>query len=311
MNRLDRITAILIQLQSRKVVKAQDIADRFDISLRTVYRDVRSLEEAGIPIIGEAGVGYSIMDGYKLPPVMFTQQEATALLTAEKLVNKLTDKATAEEYKNAMYKIRAVLRGQEKGMLEDIENVIQVYKHNLLGSPGYMYEILKSISDKKAVLIQYYANYTEQLSERMVEPVGLYYIGHHWHLVGWCRLRNDYRDFRLDRIQNLKNTDIAFTQKKMTLKDYMDDYLNRNKLNEVVVIFNKRTAQMITEQKFYHGFSNEQVQGDKVRMTFLAGSLYYFATWLVSFGKEVTVVSPLALKEHIAELVEELRVHYS
>ena len=89
MNRLDRISAILIQLQSRRVVKAADIADRFNISLRTVYRDIRSLEEAGIPLIGEAGVGYSLADGYRLPPVMFTREEATAFLTAEKFIEKL------------------------------------------------------------------------------------------------------------------------------------------------------------------------------------------------------------------------------
>jgi predicted DNA-binding transcriptional regulator YafY len=86
MNRIDRISAILIQLQTRRVVKASDIAERFNISLRTVYRDVRSLEEAGVPIIGEAGVGYSLVDGYRLPPIMFTREEATAFLTAEKFV---------------------------------------------------------------------------------------------------------------------------------------------------------------------------------------------------------------------------------
>ena len=91
MNRFDRITAILIQLQSKKVVRAQDLADRFDISLRTVYRDIRTLEEAGVPLYGEAGVGYSIVDGYRLPPVMFTQEEAMAFITAEKLMEKFTD----------------------------------------------------------------------------------------------------------------------------------------------------------------------------------------------------------------------------
>src|SRR5664279_5689637 len=98
MNRIDRVTAILIQLQSKRVVKAQEIADRFNISLRTVYRDVKTLDEAGLPVIGEAGVGYSIMEGYRLPPVMFTREEATAFLTAEKLVEKLTDVSTRKNY---------------------------------------------------------------------------------------------------------------------------------------------------------------------------------------------------------------------
>ena len=110
MNRIDRVTAVLIQLQSKKIVKAQDIAERFSISLRTVYRDINTLQEAGVPIIGEAGLGYSIMDGYRLPPVMFTKEEATAFLTAEKLIEKFTDPSTEVSYKSAMYKVRAVLR---------------------------------------------------------------------------------------------------------------------------------------------------------------------------------------------------------
>src|SRR3569833_107909 len=121
MNRIDRISAILIHLQSRREVKASDIADRFGISLRTVYRDVKTLEEAGIPLIGEAGVGYSIMDGYRLPPVMFTREEATAFLTAEKFVEKLTDAATLANHKSAMYKIRSVLRMAEKDFLDNID----------------------------------------------------------------------------------------------------------------------------------------------------------------------------------------------
>src|SRR3954454_9013917 len=118
MNRIDRVTAILIHLQSKKIVKAQDIAERFNISLRTVYRDIKTLEEAGVPLIGEAGIGYSIMDGYRLPPVMFTKEEATAFLTAEKLMEKLTDPLSEESYKSAMYKVRSVLRVAEKDFLE-------------------------------------------------------------------------------------------------------------------------------------------------------------------------------------------------
>src|ERR1700688_3199942 len=148
MNRIDRVSAILIHLQSRRVVKASDIAERFNISLRTVYRDVKTLEEAGIPIIGEAGVGYSIMEGYRLPPVMFTREEATAFLTAEKFVEKLTDASTMEYHKSAMYKIRAILKTAEKDLLEEIDNNIEVLKNQSqlrVDNKNHIQTLLKSI----------------------------------------------------------------------------------------------------------------------------------------------------------------------
>ena len=156
MNRIDRISAILIQLQSRRVVKASDIAERFNISLRTVYRDVKTLEEAGIPLIGEAGVGYSIMDGYRLPPVMFTREEATAFLTAEKFVEKLTDASTMANHKSAMYKIRAILKTTEKDLLEDMDGNIEVFKRRddvvMMGN-DYIQVILNSIVQKAILLM--------------------------------------------------------------------------------------------------------------------------------------------------------------
>ena len=116
------------------MVKAQEIADRFTISLRTVYRDIKTLEEAGIPIIGEAGIGYSIMEGYRLPPVMFTKEEATAFLTAEKLVEKLTDHSTRETYGAAMFKIKSVLRLTERDHMENMDKYIEVIESPYLSN---------------------------------------------------------------------------------------------------------------------------------------------------------------------------------
>lgn len=178
MNRIDRISAILIQLQSRKIVKAQDIAARFNISLRTVYRDVKTLEEAGIPLIGEAGVGYSLMEGYRLPPVMFTLEEATAFITAEKLVEKLTDSANSGHYQSAMYKVKAVLRSAEKDFITHIDDRIEVLKAK---RPPHLKEevrplqtILKAIADKKILSLNYFAYYKQEYTERFVEPVGIF-----------------------------------------------------------------------------------------------------------------------------------------
>jgi len=109
MNRIDRLTAILIHLQSKKIVRAEEMADRFEISLRTVYRDVRALMEAGVPIGSEAGKGYFIVDGYHLPPVMFSQEEASAILLAGKLVEKMTDESIRKSFESAFNENQSVL----------------------------------------------------------------------------------------------------------------------------------------------------------------------------------------------------------
>src|SRR5678816_2613752 len=120
MNRIDRLAAILIQLQSRPLVKAQDIATKFSISLRTVYRDVKALEESGVPVIGEAGSGYTIMEGYRLPPVMFTQEEASALLLGAKLAEYLSDESIKKHFNAALFKIKAVLRTSDKEHMDQL-----------------------------------------------------------------------------------------------------------------------------------------------------------------------------------------------
>ena len=141
------------------MVKAQQIADKFSISLRTVYRDVHALQEAGVPVIGEAGIGYSLMEGYKLPPVMFNADEASALLTAAKLMQSKTDANSSKHYASALDKIKAVLRLAEKDHIEEIDEHIAVVPH-----PAIMYEtpddlhlqsILKAIANNIVVEIIY------------------------------------------------------------------------------------------------------------------------------------------------------------
>ena len=126
MNRFDRLAAILIQLQAKRVVSGPALAEQFGVSLRTVYRDLRSLETAGVPLRAEHAVGYSLVEGYRLPPVLFTREAATALLTAEKLATHLTDSPTARLTGAAMDKLRAVLRRPDRDHLETLAPHIQV-----------------------------------------------------------------------------------------------------------------------------------------------------------------------------------------
>ena len=117
--RLARLTAILTQLQSKRIVTAKYLAQKHKVSLRTIYRDIRTLEQSGIPIIKEEGIGYTIMEGYQIPPVQFTEAEANALITAERLVVKNRDQSFSEHYSNAITKIKAVLKYSQKGKAID------------------------------------------------------------------------------------------------------------------------------------------------------------------------------------------------
>jgi predicted DNA-binding transcriptional regulator YafY len=305
MNRIDRVSAILIQLQSRRVVKASDIAERFNISLRTVYRDVKALEEAGIPIIGEAGVGYSIMEGYRLPPVMFTREEATAFLTAEKFVEKLTDASTMAHHKSAMYKIRAILKTAEKNLLEDIDSKIEVFKSHpqrQVDNKDHIQTLLTGIAQKNIATIDYFANHSQEHTKRDIEPVGIFFKDHYWHLIAFCHMRDDYRDFRIDRINKLQLTSRVFDSKHPTLKAYIAQTAKEQELDLVVIRVDRPVYPYLEYQKYYSGFVSEKAVGNQIEMTFLTTSLEGFARWVMMFGDQAEIISPDSLKEKVGQI---------
>ncbi len=310
MNRIDRISAILIHLQSRKIVKAQDIADRFEISLRTVYRDIRTLEEAGIPLVGEAGLGYSIMDGYRLPPVMFTTEEATAFLTAEKLVEKLTDQATRDSYRSAMYKIKSVLKSQEKDQLEHLEQHIEVIESPYLPKDkhesSHLQQIMKSISGKHVLQMRYFSNHIQENTEREVEPVGIFFSAGYWYLIGFCRLRQDYRHFRADRIKVMAHSGKQFEQQHPSLKTFLKQTRVEKDLHTVVMHVPKDILKHFGDQKYYNGFVSQKELKHVVEMTFLTASLEGFARWYMMFGDTVEIRTPDSLKARVKDIAEKL-----
>jgi predicted DNA-binding transcriptional regulator YafY len=303
MNRLNRLSAILIQLQSKKIVKAQEIADRFNISLRTVYRDINSLEEGGIPIIGEAGVGYSIMDGYRLPPVMFTKEEATAFLMAEKILDKYTDTYNANMFKSALYKIKAVLRTDEKDFITAIDNNILVlnntHRQDSTNGATSLQKILTAVNEKKVLSISYTSIYANETTQRYIEPVGIFLQNTNWYLIAWCRLRNDYRNFKVDRIKQQQLTDESFEAKHLPLALFLAQTSKEQKLHTVVIRIKKEVAKYIVTEKYYNGFVSEQIDDAHIEMTFLTASLQGIARWFMMFGDQATILQPEALKEQV------------
>lgn len=313
-NRVDRLHAILVHLQSKKRVTAQELADRFELSLRTVYRDVKALEESGIPIIGESGIGYSVMEGYRLPPVMFTQEEASALLLGGKLVSHFTDESVKQHFEAAMFKIKAVLRSADKDYVEELDDKIAIQLTPFPQDDSIqmnMSAMRQAIGARKVVRILYYSSYKEETTEREAEPIGLFYYGQAWHFIGWCRLRNDYRDFRLDRVKKIVLKDEEFDDKAHpSLKEYIEQLKVERELQEVVVSFEKEMARYMQTQKYYHGFVSQQEKDGRIHMRFLTAHIEALCHWLLMYTDSAFIESPLSLHSKMKELVSELQDHY-
>ncbi|MFD2098901.1 helix-turn-helix transcriptional regulator [Flagellimonas iocasae] len=305
--RFDRIVAILIQLQSKRIVKAQELADRFDVSLRTIYRDIRTLEASGVPIVSEAGVGYSIMEGYRLPPVMFTREEAGSFVAAEKLMQKFTDKSLGTYYESAMFKLKSVLRGKEKEWVEALESQVSIFPGQELFNediPNALEILFESIAEKKQVFLKYESLREDDPSERNIEPVGVFHENNYWYILGYCHLRSDYRQFRTDRILQIKRTPHNFALQHGTIDEYRSKYEEIQK-TKVTILVNKTVAKYISGSKKYYGFVSEKAKGGQVEMTFMTTDLKNgFARWYLMFGDYGKIVEPEELKTRIAELLQ-------
>lgn len=316
MNRIDRLTATLIQLQSKRVVRAEEIAERFEISLRTVYRDVKALMEAGVPIGSEAGKGYFIVDGYHLPPVMFTQDEANAMMLAGKLVEKMADHSVKAAFESSLYKIKSVLADADKDRLDYLHDHIAVYREPGSGRTefpnNFITEIQRAVTECQVLRMTYFSGQNEW-TERDVEPIGLFYYSACWHLIGYCRLREDYRDFRTDRIKDLTNTGMKFENRNVkSVQDYLQEMMRVNEgLQEVVLLFDRPAIRFISQQKYSYGYvSEEDADDDKVRMTFMVGYLNSIARWLLLMGNRVEIERPDSLRERVQEMVQDLHQHH-
>ncbi|MEM8763708.1 MAG: YafY family protein [Bacteroidota bacterium] len=230
--RLSRLTAILTQLQSSRLVTAKMLAERHNVSIRTIYRDIRTLEKSGVPIITEEGKGYSMMEGYQLPPVMFTEEEANALITAEQLILKNKDASFVQHYSDAILKIKALLKGSQKDKASLLKDRIY-FTDNFTRqtTSNYLMQIQSALTNFQVLNIDY-KSLDNKSTNRDIEPFALYSTQEKWLLIAYCRLRKAFRVFRIDHIQNITNTYETFESHNMTLEEYYKAYDRYNEADQ-------------------------------------------------------------------------------
>lgn len=216
MRRADRLFQLILLLRGRKKTTARWLADALEVSERTIYRDIHDLMCSGVPIEGEAGFGYVLLKNFELPPLMFSKEELQALRLGVGMVAVWSSEKLEEAAENALRKINAAVPPAIQDSLQVLV-VPKLHHPPILG----LDEIYQAISHQNQMQINYVRR-DGQTSDRLVCPLGLTFWGTSWTLTAWCELRQDFRNFRLDRIQVFKILPIPFTpQKGRTFNDYL------------------------------------------------------------------------------------------
>ncbi|MBE7174862.1 MAG: WYL domain-containing protein [Mucilaginibacter polytrichastri] len=212
MNRIDRLLGLLTLLQSRRFTPAEHIAKTYSTSLRTVYRDLKALNELGIPLGLEPAKGYFVAEGYFLPPVSFSTEEANALLIIEAIVDGFADETTRTRYARILEKVKSVMPEHQKQAVNNLAGRIGMQLPSRFGADtGSLYLIQQAIAAKHIIRLAY-TNAKNENTTRDIEPIGIVFYALSWHVIGWCHKRMDYRDFKLLRIVSASDTKIPFTR---------------------------------------------------------------------------------------------------
>ena len=291
MNRIDRLFGILLLLQSRRRVRAQDIAERYSISERTVYRDISALMQLGVPIVSQAGEGYQMMDGYYLPPLVFTRDEAKALFLGVNLLE-----ATGNLPHDASEVLDKLKQAIPQPILRDTlpqVDIIQFYKQRpaIDINDKLLLTLQRAISEKRVMWLRYRGWRNSDTTERQIEPFKLTSSMSTWYVSAYCRLRQAVRDFRVERIEDYHLLGEQFTADHSAPPQAPPEI-------EIRLRFPLTMQRWVEEQQHY-GFIDASADETHITMRYSVHTLNEITGWILHWGAQVQVLSPQPLKNHL------------
>lgn len=315
MTKNDRMLAIILELQRKDLTRAEDLAAKFEISKRTIYRDIQALSEAGVPIMGSPGYGYSLMEGYFLPPVSFTVDEAVALLVGADFVKQKFDSNYVSYASTAQGKLEGTL---PKSIRDDAFLVrMSIRLLNPENEPfvgemsDYLQKIRVSILEKKKVRFQYYKSIPgsdeERNSIRTVSPLGIVLLNGNWVLSAICDLRQELRHFRLSRMCELEILTDTFTYPKDFDLHHFHPADDRN--IKVCIATTNDIARRMKETNYYYIEKFEDTN-DGVRVVLRVRKVEEVLSWILSWGADVIVQEPEELRSKVREELEKMLKGY-
>jgi predicted DNA-binding transcriptional regulator YafY len=290
--------AILLELQARGELRAADLADRFEVSIRTIYRDLEGLAEGGVPLVATPGKGYRLMDGYFLPPLSFSSTEAGLLILGGEFIRDRVDPELRSSASDALDKLQGVLPSEHRATVKQWRNELAFPRARRIDD-DHLGTLREAIENRRVVRLTYHAYRRPAAEQRDVEPISLIFMAESWHLAAYCRSRAAPRFFRLNRIDalHLLKERFAIDERHVT-PPHHEEW--RTGMPEARVRFDPQVERWVRERQLFT-FVREEAD--------LFGAVFVYSVhdeealiaWLLGWGTRAELLDPPALRARLAD----------
>ncbi|MDX1429245.1 MAG: YafY family protein [Rhodothermales bacterium] len=307
--------ALVLLLQNRPNMTSRDLAEHFGVSRRTIFRDLRALGESGVPLTYADEGGYEILEGYQLPPLMLSAREAATLLVGIEFMKRQPDASLVKDADEVGLKIRSVLPKPVQEYIDRLRSrtVIDPYWFETMkggdAEEGFWYDLSEAVAHQRSVQMDYYVMSRDEVTRRRVDPLGLVYYTDHWNLIAYDHLRDDIRNFRLDRMQKLFVSSQRFERPaNFDLARYLEDQ-GAGPEQRIELQF-AEPAYRWAKRSIPAKIEEERAGPDGVTVIFYFENLDYLAHWLLRYGTQVRVIEPASLRERLGRQAKALLEHH-
>ncbi|MFN0085750.1 MAG: helix-turn-helix transcriptional regulator [Blastocatellia bacterium] len=315
MNRTDRLLAIVLELQRKGSLRAEDLAANFETCKRTIYRDIQALSESGVPIVSQPGLGYSLVEGYFLPPVSFSTDEATMLLLGSDFVAGNFDAQYRDAARSASHKIEAVLKEKVRQEVAYLRDSIAFVATDTLSRDAATISLAplrRAIIDRHTIRFHYHTRFAKQGQQaqntRDADPYGIVHLGEAWYLIAHCHLRNEIRNFKVDRMARVEVLDRVFTRPPGFRIEFTAEQDDRPLL--IRALFSPQAAPWVREARSYYITEMEDTP-DGLLVSLRAHVENEVFNWLLGWGADVRILEPPSLQQRLLDEARKILKKYS
>ena len=304
-----RMKLILMLQESKKRLTVDELAETFGVSRRTIFRDFNVLSEINVPVTWDKYSGYGIMEGYRVPPLMFNSRELGTIVVGLNFVKSQVDKKLVEDAKGVELKIKNVLPEDLKEYMSSLENRTVVDPYRFFGGEkkegGNWYLVTSAISQKKSIEFSYRSQKEEEVTQRKIDPYLLVFYRDHWNVIGFSHKRKAIRNFVLERMDQVKILDKKYEEKSEIDVEALI-YRSEESGHLIEVLVSNRIDRQFKANLPAKIFKSNPYNNEINKVSFYFNNLGYINNWLLQFGDEIKIVSPRELIQMRRKVLKEM-----